>query len=51
MTDQIQGSYGAPGMPGLDGRPGQNGLLGIRGDDATVPKIFLRGDPGYDGYK
>lgn len=42
---------GPPGNPGRDGRAGGDGLAGPKGDSALVPKEFLRGDPGLDGFR
>lgn len=42
---------GAPGNQGRDGQAGADGQAGPKGDSAFVPKEFLRGDPGLDGYR
>lgn len=49
-TKGERGALGNNGIPGRDGLPGLDGLLGAKGEPATFPKEFLRGDPGVSGW-
>lgn len=45
----FQGDFGPPGFPGRDGFARPDGIPGVPGDNASIPKEFLRGEPGFPG--